>query len=134
MSQPTYNKIVNNFDIISRLLGKIILVCILLCGMVPVFAQSDIWSSSFVGINWEVRGVWQGSIADSWRAIDSLALTCSYGNRTLTGGLPLRARAGIGWWPSRPFMLILGMELPLFEMLSEARSRKIGVYLYVDGH
>lgn len=134
MSRPTYNKNVNNFAIDCRLPCKILLVCVLLYGMVPVFAENDIWSSSFVGINWEFRGIWQGSIADSWRAIDSLALTGSYGNRALTGGLPLRARAGIGWWPSRPFMLTLGMELPLFELLSEARSRKIGVYLYADGH
>jgi hypothetical protein len=44
----------------------------------------------------------------------------------------LRFRAGLGWFPRRPFRVFGGVELPLFERLNRARARFFGVYLIGD--
>ncbi len=45
---------------------------------------------------------------------------------------PLRLRAGLGWFPGRPFRLTAGLELPLYERLNRSRARMFGVYLLTD--
>lgn len=44
----------------------------------------------------------------------------------------LRGRAGLGWFPGRPFRVFAGLEVPLFERLNRARARMLGVYLMGD--
>jgi hypothetical protein len=45
---------------------------------------------------------------------------------------PLRFRAGLGGFPSRPFVAFVGLELPLLERLNRSMARGFGVYLLGD--
>lgn len=44
----------------------------------------------------------------------------------------LRARAGLGWFPGRPFRVFTGLEIPLAERLNRGRARMFGVYFIGD--
>jgi len=62
-------------------------------------------------------------------AVQSLSFAATYGPAGLE---PLRFRGGLGWFPSQPFRIFTGVELPIFERLNRSRARGFGVYLIGD--
>ena len=62
-------------------------------------------------------------------AVESLSFAATYGPAAVK---PLRFRGGLGWFPSQPFRLFTGIEIPIFEHLNRSRARGFGVYLLGD--
>ena len=62
---------------------------------------------------------------DSLR-VDSINFSGAFGPAATR---PLRLRAGLGWFPSQPFVVFAGLELPLIERLNRSRARRFGVYV-----
>ena len=60
---------------------------------------------------------------------ESVSFAATYGPAAIR---PLRFRAGIGWFPQRPFRLFGGIELPIYEALNRSRARLFGVYFLGD--
>jgi hypothetical protein len=60
---------------------------------------------------------------------EAISFAATYGPAAVT---PVRFRAGLGWFPTRPFRLFTGVEIPLYEQLNRARARFFGVYLLGD--
>ncbi|MFW6312526.1 MAG: hypothetical protein ACOC2N_01415 [Spirochaetota bacterium] len=61
--------------------------------------------------------------------VRSLSFAATYGPADLN---PFRLRGGLGWFPSQPFRLFTGVEVPIFEHLNRSRARGFGVYLLGD--
>jgi len=61
--------------------------------------------------------------------VQSLSFAATYGPATLK---PIRFRGGLGWFPSQPFRIFTGIEIPVFEHLNRSRARGFGVYLIGD--
>jgi|GEM_PF-1651788 len=116
------------------------LLCLMLCAVLPprVSAEenkAEYWSSDFFGVSWELLGSF-GSLPASLDTaqVDALSLMATYGNATIFRLVPLRLRAGLGWWKARPFMASAGIEIALLELLSPARARMTGLYMFGDFH
>lgn len=67
-------------------------------------------------------------VPDSLR-VDAVSFSGTLGPASTS---PFRFRAGLGWFPQRPFVLSAGVELPLYERLNRSRARSFGVYLLGD--
>lgn len=67
-------------------------------------------------------------VPDSLR-LEAISFVGTYGPPAASW---LRARAGLGWFPRRPFRLFAGLEIPLVEQLNRARARMLGIYLIGD--
>ena len=61
--------------------------------------------------------------------VEALSFAGTYGPAALR---PLRFRAGLGWFPGRPFRVFTGVELPLYEVLNRSKARAFGIYLISD--
>lgn len=97
--------------------------------------DAEYWSSDFFGISWELSGSFGSTrIAIDTAQVDALSLVATYGNANVFQAVPVRLRAGLGWWKGRPFMATAGMEIALLEILSPAHSRMIGFYTFGDVH
>lgn len=97
--------------------------------------DTEYWSSDFFGISWELSGSFaSGRLAFDAAQVDALSLMATYGNSNILKPIPLRLRAGLGWWKSRPFMASAGIEIALLELLSPARARMAGIYVFGDFH
>jgi hypothetical protein len=113
----------------------LIMSALILCGLRAEPAGIDFWSDTFLGVSWDLAGSFSDkSITLSKAQIDDLSLFFTYGSRRFPGIFPLRGRVGIGWWKGEPWMVSLGLELPLYESLSASQARHFGVYLFGDGH
>jgi len=118
----------------------VLLLCFFLC----IFSlgeasgeekEPEYWSSTFYGLSWELSGSFGGRPAVLESAqIDALSLAATYGSADLFRPVPLRLRAGLGWWKARPFMVSAGMEIALLELLSPAHTRMTGLYAFADVH
>ena len=62
-------------------------------------------------------------------SVESVSFSATWGPAATR---PLRFRAGMGWFPSRPFVVFAGLELPLYERLNRSRARSFGLYLLGD--
>lgn len=60
-----------------------------------------------------------------------IGLGGSYGYGS--GWIRPRVRLNLGWIPEAGFASSVGLELPLFETLSPARSKLFGIYIAADG-
>ncbi|MFA5852032.1 MAG: hypothetical protein WC820_04995, partial [Spirochaetales bacterium] len=105
------------------------LLCLILCAVLPNKASAEesdaeYWSSDFFGISWELIGSFENLPAtfDTAR-IDALSLMATYGNATIFKPIPIRLRAGLGWWKEQPFMASAGIEIALLELRSPAHTR-----------
>ena len=95
--------------------------------------DAEYWSSDFFGISWELLGSFGILPASLDTAqVDELSLMATYGNAAIFRLVPLRLRAGLGWWKARPFMASAGIEIALLELLSPARARMTGLYVFGD--
>lgn len=59
----------------------------------------------------------------------SISFAATYGPAAVR---PVRGRVGLGWFPSQPFRIFTGIEVPLVERLNRARARFFGIYLIGD--
>lgn len=62
-------------------------------------------------------------------AVEAISFAGAFGPASVR---PVRFRAGMGWFPGRPFRTFAGVELPLYELLNRSRARAFGVYLLGD--
>ncbi|HNX72798.1 MAG TPA: hypothetical protein PK759_01415 [Spirochaetales bacterium] len=119
-------------------LKKVFCVVILLVVISAVSADSGgdgFWSDTFLGVSWDFGGSFvDKTVSFQDMQIDDLSLFFTYGRRTFTSLFPLRARLGIGWWKGQPWVASLGVEVPVYEQLSESQAKHFGVYLFGDGH
>lgn len=61
-----------------------------------------------------------------------LGLTMTLGQKDIFPVIPLRARAGISWWPQNDFCFMGGLEVAFLEKRNEANARAFGLYGIVD--
>ena len=62
-------------------------------------------------------------------AVRAVSFAATYGPASVR---PIRLRAGVGWFPHRPFRVAAGLEIPLYERLNRANARGFGVYVLGD--
>ena len=100
--------------------------------LVPASAAAVEYHDFFVGFSTEV--LVSSDLSVEPVVPDSLTLEAiSFAGTYGPGFAPLlRGRAGLGWFPRRPFRIFAGVEIPLVERLNRARARMIGVYFIGD--
>lgn len=98
-------------------------------------SEDEYWASDFFGISWELSGSF-GTSAPAFDTVrvEALSLMATYGRAEIFRAIPLRLRLGLGWWKARPFMASAGLEIALLELLSPARARMTGLYVFSDIH
>lgn len=62
--------------------------------------------------------------------LDRISILATYGPGVAH---PFRFRAGLGWFPERPFTRQLGTEIVILERLNSSEARFLGLYAFLDG-
>ena len=57
--------------------------------------------------------------------LETISFAATYGPAPVSW---LRPRAGLGWFPGCPLLMFAGLEIPIFELLNQARARMFGIY------
>ncbi len=112
---------------------KILCFVILLSSIADTLAaeSSQREENIFMGINWEFSmSIPEGDV-DSLNS-EAVSLVFTLGHRDYFRGFPVRLRAGIGWYPEKPFRFAVGTEFALYEVLNRAKARMFGIYLVSD--
>jgi len=114
-----------------------ILVVIAVIGSQLCFSEEDSvlkhYSSHFTGLSTEVVIFpFQLITIKSDFRIESVNVVYTWGKREMFSRLPLRLRAGLGFWVDSNFTVLTGAELGFFELLNRYQARMFGLYGVAD--
>ena len=86
----------------------------------------------FIGVDWTAELSAPSMQHLNTPSFDSISLSFTGGFRDIAPFIPIRLRAGVGWFPGRKFRILPGIELALLEMLNGSGALAFGLYATVE--